>query len=123
MLQATVELLITLLDGICIFEYSGKSISCKKFINAFNDVRNILSLLLVKEIKYYCLPCLNHNEAVTILLTAIFSWNEAQRALKYYMPDTVLEDLVLISENQWKQLIKRIKKFGNEDCKNSMVCY
>ncbi|KAK9308232.1 hypothetical protein QLX08_001704 [Tetragonisca angustula] len=114
-LQATVELLITLLDGICIFEYSETSTSCKKFINAFNDIRNILSLLLIKTL------CLNHAGPVMILLTAIFSWNETQRALKYYMSNTVLEDLVLsISENQWKQLIKKIKKFGNEDCKNIM---
>ncbi|KAF3421290.1 hypothetical protein E2986_10325 [Frieseomelitta varia] len=114
-LQATVELLITLLDGICIFEYSGTSTSCKKFINAFNDIRNILSLLLIKTL------CLNHDGPVMILLTAIFSWNETQRALKYYMTNTVLENLVLsISETQWKQLIKKIKKFDNEDCKNIM---
>lgn len=66
----------------------------------------------------------NQDEEVVILLTAIFSWNETQRALKYYVPNTISENLLLpISETQWHQLIKKIKKFGNEDCKNNMVCY
>lgn len=114
-LRAIVELLITLLDGICIFEYSRTSTSYTKFVNTFDDVRNILSLLLVKTLSS------NQDEEVVILLTAIFSWNETQRALKYYVPNTISENLILpISETQWHQLIKKIKKFGNEDCKNNM---
>ncbi|XP_017799294.1 PREDICTED: uncharacterized protein LOC108580138 [Habropoda laboriosa] len=114
--QASVELLTTLLDGICIFEYSGAFVSYKKFMNTFTDLKNVLSLLMDKIL------FLNYDEQIfVILLTAIFSWNQAQRALKYYVPKSVSEDLkLLISENQWQQLIKKVADFGNENCKNSM---
>ncbi|KOC68327.1 hypothetical protein WH47_03485 [Habropoda laboriosa] len=46
--QASVELLTTLLDGICIFEYSGAFVSYKKFMNTFTDLKNVLSLLMDK---------------------------------------------------------------------------
>ncbi|CAK9806080.1 hypothetical protein ANTQUA_LOCUS4699 [Anthophora quadrimaculata] len=116
MLQATVELLATLLDGIRISEYSGAFASCKKFINAFTDLKNVLSLLTDKIL------LLNYNEQIfVILLTAIFSWNEVQRTLKYYVPKSVPEDLELpISQNQWQQLIQKVADFGNENCKNIM---
>lgn len=67
---------------------------------------------------------LNYDEKIIILLTAIYSWNETQRMLNYYIPNTSSENLVLsISEHQWQQLIKKVKEFGNEKCKNNMVCY
>lgn len=67
---------------------------------------------------------LNYDEKVIILLTAIYSWNETQRMLNYYIPNIISENLVSsISEHQWQQLIKKVKEFGNEKCKNSMVCY
>lgn len=67
---------------------------------------------------------LNYDEKIIILLTAIYSWNETQRMLNYYIPNTSSENLVLsISEHQWQQLIKKVKEFGNEECKNNMVCY
>lgn len=67
---------------------------------------------------------LNYDEKVIILLTAIYSWNETQRMLNYYIPNISSENLVSsISEHQWQQLIKKVKEFGNEKCKNSMVCY
>ncbi|XP_017892755.1 uncharacterized protein LOC108632592 [Ceratina calcarata] len=55
------------------------------------------------------------------LIIAIFSWNEAQRALKYYISSISSNNLELrISENQWQKLIKRVKKYGSGKCKNYM---
>lgn len=67
---------------------------------------------------------LNYDEKVIILLSAIYSWNETQRMLNYYIPNITSENLVSsISEHQWQQLIKKVEEFGNEKCKNNMVCY
>lgn len=67
---------------------------------------------------------LNYDEKVIILLSAIYSWNETQRMLNYYIPNIISENLVSsISEHQWQQLIKKVEEFGNEKCKNNMVCY
>lgn len=78
----------------------------------------MLSLLIIEILQLNC------DEKIIILLTAIYSWNETQRMLNYYISNTTSENLVLsISECQWQQLIKKVKEFGNEKCKNSMVCY
>lgn len=78
----------------------------------------MLSLLIIEILQLNC------DEKIIILLTAIYSWNETQRMLNYYISNTTSENLVLsISEYQWQQLIKKVKEFGNEKCKNSMVCY
>ena len=115
-MQATVELLVTLLDGVCIFEYTGTLTSHQKFVNALDDLRITLSLLVDKILH------LNHSKKViVILLTVIFSWNEAQKALKYYVPKAVTRDLTFpISQDQWQQLVQRITNFGKDNCKNSM---
>lgn len=78
----------------------------------------MLSLLIIEILQLNC------DEKIIILLTAIYPWNETQRMLNYYISNTTSENLVLsISECQWQQLIKKVKEFGNEKCKNSMVCY
>ncbi|XP_076751649.1 uncharacterized protein LOC143423901 isoform X2 [Xylocopa sonorina] len=115
MLQAIIELLITLLDGICIFECRQTSTFYKKFIDAFDDLKNVLSLIM-EQILY-----INDDEKITILLTALYSWNEMQTVLSYYMSTIVSKDLELpISEDQWHKLIKRIKKHGSQNSKNNM---
>nr|XP_012141616.1 PREDICTED: uncharacterized protein LOC100882148 isoform X2 [Megachile rotundata] len=115
-LQATVELLCIYLDGICVFEYSGTLNFHTKYINNLNELKSILSLLIVQALR------LNYNEEVTvILLAAIFSWNEMQRALKYYVPKIVPQDFKFpISEDQWQQLVQRITNFGKNNSKDSM---
>nr|XP_034173255.1 uncharacterized protein LOC117601077 [Osmia lignaria]XP_034173257.1 uncharacterized protein LOC117601077 [Osmia lignaria]XP_034173258.1 uncharacterized protein LOC117601077 [Osmia lignaria]XP_034173259.1 uncharacterized protein LOC117601077 [Osmia lignaria]XP_034173260.1 uncharacterized protein LOC117601077 [Osmia lignaria]XP_034173261.1 uncharacterized protein LOC117601077 [Osmia lignaria]XP_034173262.1 uncharacterized protein LOC117601077 [Osmia lignaria]XP_034173263.1 uncharacterized p len=115
-LQATVKLLTTFLDGTCVFEHTGTLAFYKKFVNDFNELRNILSLLIAQMLH------LSYNEKITVtLLAAIFSWNEMQRALIYYMPKIVPQNLKFpISEDQWQQLIQRITNFGTDNSKNSM---
>ncbi|XP_076246038.1 uncharacterized protein LOC143186329 [Calliopsis andreniformis] len=115
-MQATVELLITLLDGVCIFEYTGTLASHQKFVNALDDLGNVLSLLVDKALH------LNHSKKIiVILLTAVLSWTEAQNALKYYVPKVITRDLTFpVSQDQWQQLIQRITNFGEDNCKNSM---
>ncbi|XP_054006191.1 uncharacterized protein LOC128891051 [Hylaeus anthracinus] len=115
-MQATVDLLVTFLDGLCIFEYSRMLTSHQKFINTFDDLGNILSLLTDKILH------LNHNKKIiTILLSAIFSWNETHSALKYYVPNAIAQELRFpISQVQWQQLFQRITNFGEDSCKNSM---
>ncbi|CAL7946232.1 unnamed protein product [Xylocopa violacea] len=101
--------------GISIFECRQTSTFYKKFINAFDDLKNVLSLIMEKIL------CINHDEKTTLLLTAIYSWNEMKTALSYYMPTISSENLGFpISENQWHKLIKRIKKHGSENSKNNM---
>lgn len=117
-MQATVELLVALLDGVCVFEYTGTLTSHQKFVNALDDLGNVLSLLINKSLH------LNHSKKIiVILLSGIFSWTETQTALKYYVPKAVTRDLTFpISQDQWQQLIQRITNFGEDNCKNSMVC-
>ncbi|XP_076636388.1 uncharacterized protein LOC143349203 [Colletes latitarsis] len=115
-MQSTVDLLVTFLDGLCIFEYTGTLTSHQKFINAFDDLGSVLSLLTDQILH------LNHSKKIIIiLLAAIFSWNETQKALKYYVPKVATQDLRFpISRIQWQQLIQRITNFGKDNCKNSM---
>lgn len=118
-MQATIDLLIMLLNGICIFDQTGALSSYQKFVNAFSDLGSVLSLL-VDRILY-----LNHNKKIIVmLLDAIFSWNETKNTLKYYVPNIVIENLKFpILQEQWQQLIPRITNFGRDSCKDSMVCY
>ncbi|XP_015432834.1 PREDICTED: uncharacterized protein LOC107188946 [Dufourea novaeangliae] len=112
----TIELLIMLLDSVCVFEYTGTLTSHQKFINAIDDLRNILSLLVDRILH------LNHDEKIiVILLRAMYSWNETQKTLKYYVPKAVTRDLRCpISQDQWQQLIQRVTNFGTDSCKNSI---
>ncbi|XP_031839197.1 uncharacterized protein LOC116429879 [Nomia melanderi] len=115
-MHATIDLLIMLLNGICIFDQTGALSSHQKFVNAFNDLGSVLSLL-VDRILY-----LNHNKKIIVmLLDAIFSWNETKNTLKYYVPRTVMQNLKFpILQDQWQQLIPRITNFGRDSCKSSM---
>lgn len=119
MLRVTIELLITLLSGVRIFQNNATFLSYKKFVNAFNDLKNVL-LLLVDKTSH-----LNCNEKIAnVLLTAIYTWNETQRALNYYMPKTVTAELKSpILKMDWCQIIKNIPNIGNDNCHNSVVCY
>lgn len=117
-LQATVKLLTTFLDGTCVFEHTGTLTFHNKFVNDFNELRNILSLLIAQMLH------LSYNEKITVtLLAAIFSWNEMQIALEHYMPKIVPQNMKFpVSEDQWQQLIQRITNFGTDSSKSSMVC-
>lgn len=57
-MQATVELLVALLDGVCVFEYTGTLTSHQKFVNALDDLGNVLSLLINKSLH------LNHSKKI-----------------------------------------------------------
>ncbi|XP_076292127.1 uncharacterized protein LOC143214678 [Lasioglossum baleicum] len=115
-MQAIVDLLVTFLNGVCIFEHTGTLTFHTKFINAIDDLGNILSLLIDRILH------LNYNkEIIVTLLRAIFSWNKARNTLKYYIPKGVTKDLSFpILEDQWQQLIQRITNFGEDNCKDIM---
>ncbi|XP_076648350.1 uncharacterized protein LOC143356498 [Halictus rubicundus] len=115
-MQAIIDLLVTFLNGVCIYEHTGTLTFHTKFINAFDDLGNILSLLIDKTLH------LNYNKKIIVtLLSAIFSWNETRNTLKYYVPKGFTKELSFpILEDQWQQLIQRITNFGKDNCKDIM---
>lgn len=118
LLKATVELLVALLEGMQILEYTRVSSVHEKFINTLQELGNTLSLLINKAL------CLNHNKKVIIiLLTAVQSLSKMQNMLKYYVPKiAVIKTLSFpIHDDPWQQLIQRISNFGEDNCKNIMV--
>lgn len=117
-LKATVELLITLFEGMQVFEYTRILSIHEKFINCLDEVGNALSLLINKSL------CLSHNKTVImILLSAVQSLNEIQNMFTYYiLKDTVAKKLPFpILDDPWQQLIQRISNFGEDNCKTIMV--
>lgn len=118
MLEATVELLVTLLENVQIFEYTRISSAQEKFVNTLDELGNALSLLINKAL------CLSHNKKVIIiLLTAVQSLSEMQNMLKYYVPKIAVAKTLQfpIQDDHWQQLIQRISNFGEDNCKNVMV--
>ncbi|XP_076379515.1 uncharacterized protein LOC117221734 [Megalopta genalis] len=115
-MQAAINLLITFLNGVCIIEHTGTLTSHTKFINVLDDLGNILSLLVDRVLH------LSHNKKIIVmLLGAIYSWNETQNTLKYYVQKAVIKNLSSpILEDQWQQLIQRITNFGKDNCKDIM---
>ncbi|XP_078047743.1 uncharacterized protein LOC144475582 [Augochlora pura] len=115
-MQAAINLLITFLNGVCIFEHTGTLTSHTKFINVLDDLGNVLSLLIDRVLH------LSHNKKIIVmLLGAIYSWNETQNTLKYYVQKAVIKNLnTPILEDQWQQLIQRITNFGKDNCKDIM---
>lgn len=117
-LQATVELLVVLFEGIQIFEYTKTLSTHEKFVNDLDKLGSALSLLMNKAL------CLSHDKNVIILLlSAVQSLSEIQDMLKYYVPKGVDTKKLLfpILDDPWQQLIQRITNFGEDNCKNIMV--
>ncbi|XP_071575292.1 uncharacterized protein [Temnothorax nylanderi] len=117
-LRATVELLITLFEGMQVFEYTRTLAAHEKFVNGLDEIGNALSLLINKAL------CLSHNKTVIIiLLSAVQSLSEIQNMFKYYIlkDATVTKKLPFpILDDPWQQLIQRITNFGEDNCKNTM---
>ncbi|XP_018336937.1 PREDICTED: uncharacterized protein LOC108745332 [Trachymyrmex septentrionalis] len=116
-LKTTIELLITLFEGMQIFEYTKILSTHEKFINCLDEVGNALSLLINKSL------CLSYNKTVIIiLLSAVHSLNEIQNMFTYYISkDTVSKKLLFpILNDPWQQLIQRITNFGEDNCKTIM---
>ncbi|KZC10941.1 Serologically defined colon cancer antigen 8 like protein [Dufourea novaeangliae] len=93
----TIELLIMLLDSVCVFEYTGTLTSHQKFINAIDDLRNILSLLVDRILH------LNHDEKIInklILQQAKISKNTSNVSF------ITLNSLVGGLEYFWKSMLK-----------------
>lgn len=119
MLKVTVEILVTFFEGMQIFEYTRTLTTQEKFVNILNELGNTLSLLINKAL------CLSHDKNVTIiLLTAVQALSEMQNMLKYYVPKIVGAKMLSfpIQDDPWQQLIQRISNFGEDNCKNVMVC-
>lgn len=119
MLEATIELLVALFEGMQIFEYTRVLSAHEKFANTLDEIRNALSLLIDKSL------CLSHNtDIIIMLLTGVQSLSEMQSMLKYYISkSTVTKKLAFpISDDAWQQLIQRISNFGEDNCRNIMVC-
>ncbi|KAG7201599.1 hypothetical protein KM043_004340 [Ampulex compressa] len=116
MMKPTIELLVFLFEGACVFECNGTIASQQKFVDALNNIGQVLSQLVDKALH------LNHNkEIIIMLLTAVSSWSKVQNMLKYYVPKAIIHNLSFpISEDQWLQLIQRITNFGEDSCKNNM---
>ncbi|OAD61483.1 Major facilitator superfamily domain-containing protein 12 [Eufriesea mexicana] len=95
MLQTIVELLITVLSGICIFEYSGSSPSYKKFITSFDDLKNVLLLLIDKTLY------LNRNEEINKLI--LQQTKMLQNRLNKSM---MLKNLIGDLEHYWSVILK-----------------
>lgn len=117
-LQATVELLVVLFEGIQIFEYTRTLSTHEKFVNDLDKLGSALSLLMNKAL------CLSHDKNVIILLlSAVQSLSEIQDMLKYYvLKGADMKKLSFpILDDPWQQLIQRITNFGEDNCKNIMV--
>ncbi|XP_011054727.1 PREDICTED: uncharacterized protein LOC105146274 [Acromyrmex echinatior] len=116
-LKTTIELLITLFEGMQVFEYTRILFTHEKFINCLDEVGNALSLLINKSL------CLSHNKTIIIiLLSAVQSLNEIQNMFTYYiLKDAVPKKLLFpILNDPWQQLIQRITNFGEDNCKTIM---
>lgn len=119
MLKATVEMLVTFLESMQIFECTRALSAHEKFINVLEELGNAVSLLINKAL------CLSHDKnIIVILLTAVQSLSEMQNALNYYIPKVALAKTLTfpIQDDHWQQLIQRISNFGEDNCKNIMVC-